>query len=239
MEILLTVAASILFLVFVVLFALCVRWKLIRPQREFNNQPIYVLNTETGSGGIYTTNPYARPQSLACTYQAGVQVDISPLPGATPPIVDYIKIKPFGNTSAQVAVPDPVEGPMPGRDPHVDGQAPLNDYQPHQDGTDTEYPQPGHSAQDVAHGQAIAYIPLSESDQTDISNNRISQLIEMEYIYDQSESGSLDAEPLSPVAETNAEGKPTVNPGQHDEIVQLAQSLSPANSLVQGSTSYL
>ena len=71
LEIILTVAAGILVLMFVCIIALCVRWKL-KGQHDVNNQAIYNQSTVSSSGGYATTKPHTR-SSWTCTYKAGHQ----------------------------------------------------------------------------------------------------------------------------------------------------------------------
>ena len=71
LEIVLTVAAGILVLLFVCIIALCVRWKL-KGQHDVNNQAIYNQGTVSSSGGYATTKPHTR-SSWTCTYKAGSQ----------------------------------------------------------------------------------------------------------------------------------------------------------------------
>ena len=71
LEIILTVAAGILVLLFVCIIALCVRWKL-KGQHDVSNQAIYNQSTVSSSGGYATTKPHTR-SSWTCTYKAGHQ----------------------------------------------------------------------------------------------------------------------------------------------------------------------
>ena len=71
LEIILTVAAGILVLLFVCIIALCVRWKL-KGQHDVSNQAIYNQSTVSSSGGYATTKPHTR-SSWTCTYKAGRQ----------------------------------------------------------------------------------------------------------------------------------------------------------------------